>query len=607
MAGKTELIEEIRSRVDLVSLVGEYVSLRRSGRRYVGLCPFHQERTPSFTVNPEGQFFYCFGCKASGDAFEFIMRLEGLDFPAAVKLLAERVGLRWEPQTPGEAAREKRRSALLRLNAMAAEVYRRALWAPRTGAEAREYLARRGVERATAEKFGLGYAPPGPRTLVEVFRRYGLRLEDGVALGLVLPSAEGYLDRFRDRLIFPLVDPRGRVVGFGGRILNEGEPKYLNSPESELFAKRRFLYGFPLAREAIRRSGRVVLVEGYLDAIAAHRAGVDNAVATLGTALSEDHAELLRRFATEVILAYDGDEAGQEATVRGLELLQRHGLQIRVAVLPAGQDPDDLVRWEGGEAFRSLLAAALPLTEFLLQRALAKADLSTPEGRAAAVRACLPALAEVASAAARETYLRQVARWTRVHEDTIAKDLADYVRETRKNRHMMDKERRDSNTNRCDVNLKESSAHPAEKELLRTILKEYSLVARIKEELKPEDFTPGPWRELYNFLGGLSFEGPPAEAELLRRAPEELRPLLRELLVAGDGEDAPPLRPEAFAKCGRRIKAAALRRRLAELEATRIALETAGETGERLLACLREEQTVRQELETYRTELGFGV
>ncbi|MCL6615034.1 MAG: DNA primase, partial [Firmicutes bacterium] len=477
MAAKAEIIEEIRSRIDLVGLVGEYVSLRRSGRRYVGLCPFHQERTPSFTVNPEGQFFYCFGCKASGDAFEFVMRLEGLDFPSAVKLLAERAGVRWEPQTPEEASREKKRADLLRLNALAAEVYRRALSAPRTGARAREYLARRGIEQASAAKFGLGYAPPGPRTLVEVFRRYGARLEDAAALGLVLSSAEGYIDRFRDRLIFPLFDLRGRVIGFGGRTLGEGQPKYLNSPESELFAKRRFLYGLNLAREAMRRSGQAVLVEGYLDAIAAHRAGVENAVATLGTALSEDHAELLRRFANEVILAYDGDEAGQEATVRGLELLHRLGLAVRVAVLPAGQDPDELVRAQGGEALRSLLAAALPLTEFLLQRALARADLTTAEGRAAAVRACLPALAEVASAAAREAYVRQVATRTRVHEDAIEKDLADYLRRTRKGRHIMDNARGDSNNNRCDGRRTESSPNPAEKELLRTVLKEYALLA----------------------------------------------------------------------------------------------------------------------------------
>lgn len=604
MPGKSEVIEEIRARTDLVKLVGDYVPLRKSGRRHVGLCPFHHEASPSFGVNPEGQFFYCFGCKASGDAFEFVMRLEGLDFVAAARLLAERAGVRWEAQTPEEAVRERRRAGLLRLNAMAAEVYRRALSAPCTGAGARAYLAGRGLDPAQINAFGLGYAPPGYRTLVEVFRRYGCRLEDAAEIGLVLPSAKGFIDRFRDRLIFPLVDLRGRVVGFGGRVIDEGQPKYLNSSESELFSKGRFLYGLNLSRDAIRRTGTGVLVEGYFDAITAHLAGVGNVAATLGTSLTEHHADLLRRFAQRVVIAFDGDAAGQSATVRGLEAVRRAGLAVQVAVLPSGQDPDTLIKGEGVASFASAIAAALPLTDFLLGRALSGADLLGPEGRAAAVEACLPVLAEVAAGAARDTYLRQVANRIRVHEDRMATHLAGYLRSRRKEHHIMDNGRKDSNTNRCDAQPQVASPNPAEKELLRAILKEYSLLARIKEELRPEDFAPGCLREIYEKI--LESSGPINVAELLDEISLEARPALLKLLAEMEDETAPPVRVEALPKCVRRVKVGVIRRRLMELEAELESLQGEPSQERRIADCQREQSELHRKLDVYQDHSGFG-
>lgn len=604
MPAKSEIIEEIRARTDLVKLVGEYVPLRRSGRRYVGLCPFHHESSPSFGVNPEGQFYYCFGCKAGGDAFDFIMRLEGLDFPEAASLLAERTGIQWAPQTPEETAREKHRAQLFRLNAMAAEVYRRALAAPRLGHEARLYLQNRGLDPGTASRFKLGYAPPLFHALVDVLRRYGYRLEEAAEIGLVLSSANGYIDRFRDRLVFPLVDPRGRVVGFGARVLRDGQPKYLNSSDSILFNKSRFLYGLNLAHEAMRRSGAAVLVEGYLDAITAHLAGVENVVANLGTALTEYHAEMIKRFVGQVILAYDGDNAGQAATVRGLDVLQRAGLTVRVAILPPGQDPDELIRREGVESFRGLLTVALPLTEFLLHRAVLGLDLSGPEDRAAAVQACLPILAEVASASAREGYIRQVAGRVHVHEDTIAADLADYLRHQRKERHVMDNTSKDSNTNRCGANAEDSKANPAEKEVLRTVLKEYSLMARIREELKAEDFAPGPLRDIYRLM--LAHGGSLDLVELLKEIAGETRQTLLELSAAEDEELAPPVKLDAWPKCVQRIKAAALRRRLFEVEAQRLALQQGDDFEERLTVCLHEELLLKKQLDECQRHSGFG-
>lgn len=604
MAIKNELIEEIRARTDLVKLVGEYVPLRRSGRRYVGLCPFHHEASPSFGVNPEWQIFYCFGCKASGDAFEFIMRLEGLDFINAAKLLAERAGLKWEAQTPEDAAREKHRANLLRLNGIAAEVYRRALAAPRTGLRARSYLERRRLASDSIARFGLGYAPPGLRTLVEIFRRHGCRLEDAAEIGLVLASARGYIDRLRDRIIFPLIDLGNRVVGFGARIIDDGQPKYLNSPDSAVFNKSKFLYGLHLAREAIRRSRTAVLVEGYLDVIAVHQAGITNAVASLGTSLTEHHADLLKRFADEVILAYDGDNAGQEATTRGLNILQKKGLLVKVAVLPPGQDPDDLIRREGVASLQTLIASALPLTEFLLQRAVVQADLTTPEGRAAAVQSCLPVLAAIESAAAREGYVRQVASRIRVHEDIIMSDLVGYLHAQGSARHKMDNTGIISNTNRCRAPAQNQAMNPAEKELLRTVLKEYSILARIKKELRAEDFTPGPLRDIYNHM--LNHPGPHFGGGAAA-LPEETRRIYLELVAAADDDAGPPLRPEALPKLIGRIKAGAIRRRLLELEAERMAIEETGGQEERLNECLRQEYSLRHQLEQYQKEFGLGM
>ncbi|MGE5550783.1 MAG: DNA primase [Bacteroidota bacterium] len=600
MAARAEIIEEIRAKTDLVRLVGEYVPLRKNGRRFVGLCPFHQEKTPSFSVNPEGQFFYCFGCKASGDVFEFVMRLEGLDFLSSARLLAERAGLKWEAHTPEEAEREKRRNGLLRLNAMAAEIYRRALAAPQTGARGRQYLAARGLDSSVLDRFRLGYAPSGPRTLVQVLRRYGCRLEDAAAIGLVIPTAAGYIDRFRDRLIFPLIDLRDRVVGFGGRGLGPGQqPKYLNSPESELFNKGRFLYALHLAREAIRRAGVAIIVEGYFDAIAAQKAGYGNVIATLGTAISETQAELLKRFAPQIVIAYDGDTAGQTATVRGLEIARRAGLEVRVAVMPPGQDPDELLRQQGVESFGSLVAASLPLTEFLLSRALAAVNPVDPESRAAGVKACLPALAEVSSASARDGYIRQVARHLHIHEELVASDLAVYLRNRRKERHIMDNARQDSNTNRCDILTQDSSPNAVEKELLRTILKEYSLIARIREELNAEDFSHGPLRDIFALM--LRQPANFTANDLVEQVSEESRPVLLELLAAAAGEYGPPLRPESLPEYVRRIKVAAIRRELQELQAE---IDSPG-NGDDRATLMRRYMALQHELARHKEDSGF--
>lgn len=372
------LRDEIRERIDIVELVSEYVRLERAGRNFKALCPFHTERTPSFHVSPALNRFHCFGCGASGDVFSFLMRIEGLSFPEALRRLAERAGieLREEPQAP-EATDERER--LRKLLYASNFFYRQCL--QRTPS-AQHYLQERGLSQETVERFELGYAPDGWDHLVRFLQRHQFSMEDAQRAGLVEAGRNGYYDRFRNRILFPIHDSSGRVIAFGGRVIDDGEPKYLNSPETPLFEKRRVLYGWHLARGAILRERTALLVEGYLDLIMLHQYGFAHAVATLGTAFTEEHAHRLRRLVERVYLLFDSDPAGVRASLSAGEILVREGIPAFVVALPEGDDPDSLLRREGADALRSLLARATPLALFgleqVLQRHLREAGVDRP-------------------------------------------------------------------------------------------------------------------------------------------------------------------------------------------------------------------------------------
>jgi DNA primase len=395
-----EVLDEIRARVDLVDLVGAVVPLKRAGERWKGLCPFHQEKTPSFTVNPKQNIFYCFGCHAGGDAFEFLRRHDRLDFPEAVRLLADRAGvpLPGRETSPEAGARD----GLLAVMEWAARRFEAGLWDAPEAARARAYLEGRGIDRDTARAFRLGYAPEGWDHLLSAARADGHPVEALLAAGLVIPrqNAAGHYDRFRGRLIFPIADTLGRVIAFGGRGLAGEEPKYLNSPETPLYQKGQTLYALHRARERMTETRRALLVEGYVDCLMAHQHGFGEAVAVLGTALTPQQLGLLRRYADEAILFFDADRAGQEAARRAEDLLERsadphwwaltrrpgtlarRGLRLRVATLPAGHDPDTFLRAEGREAFEAACRAARPLLLFALDRVFDEEDTASPRGRA---------------------------------------------------------------------------------------------------------------------------------------------------------------------------------------------------------------------------------
>ena len=361
-----ELIEEIRLRNDIVDVVSSYVKLERKGRRYFGLCPFHNEKTPSFSVEPAKQFFYCFGCNKGGTVIQFIMNIEHLDFVEAVKHLAERAGIALpEPEDAGEKEKTYRRKEILNLNKEAARFYFSVL-AGKSGIAAQSYLKKRGLTEKTICQFGLGLAPASWNELSELLLSKGASQELLISSGLSLKSKNGELyDRFRDRIMFPIFDIRGNIIGFGGRVADKTQPKYMNSPDTPVYNKSRELYGLNYARQS--KSKKLLIVEGYMDVISLHQAGIDYAVASLGTALTQAQAWILKKYAEEVIIAYDADSAGQAATLRGLEILERAGCSGKVLLIPDGKDPDEYVRNNGPEKFKNLIGGAISLLDYKIR------------------------------------------------------------------------------------------------------------------------------------------------------------------------------------------------------------------------------------------------
>ena len=387
----SEAIEQLRDRVDLVDLVGRFVTLKRAGRSHKGLCPFHDEKTPSFNVNPDRGTFYCFGCHEGGDAIAFLMKVENLSFPEAARTLARDCGIEIpETDDAGSGVTERLRVA----NELAHSHYCTALAAP--DSPGASYLAQRGLDAPTIARFGIGYAPQRWDFIVQALREHRVAAEDGEKAGLLARrDSGGHYDRLRGRVIFPIRDVRGRVVAFGGRAVDsDQEPKYLNTPESPLFHKRQAFYGFPHALEPIRRAKCAVVVEGYFDLIALYRADVENVVATCGTALTTDHAQALRRRTSHVVLLFDGDKAGQRATERALEILLPEGLRVSVVVLQPGDDPDTCLEREGAEALRARVDGARGALDVVIEWAVAR-GCGTPWEKADAVASVAKLLALV--------------------------------------------------------------------------------------------------------------------------------------------------------------------------------------------------------------------
>ncbi len=585
------IVEEVRERADIVEIVGEYLQLKKKGKDYWANCPFHKEKTPSFHVVPSRGFYKCFGCGESGDVYTFLMKYAGLGFQEAVRKVAERVGIEI-PEVAGPRPSEDPHRVLYEAIAFAAEFYEGRLWEP-AGKKARDYLARRGVADDVARRFRLGYAPDAWQALRDAAARHGIPDDVLIEAGLVKPSDRGDApyDRFRDRLIFPITDPGGRIIAFGGRILGparEGAPKYLNSPETPVYSKGRHLYGIAWSKGAIRREGVALVVEGYMDYVSLAAHGVDNVVAGLGTAMTAEQAALLARYTRQALLLYDSDSAGLRATFRTADALLAARVHPLVVTLPPGEDPDSLVRAGGAKALEPYLDAAVDVLDRKIQILDARGYFESAEGTRKALDGLLPTLRAVVDPALRDIYVARVAERTGVRRETLEAELfaapAERPRTTRRF------ERPDP------PRVVMPAGAAAQRLLLLLLLRDESRIAKAAEALRPEDLTDPTYRAIFEALvrgGGLQGRTPDVLG-LTGPALETLQRLL------GDGEELGDA-DRVFAELVGEIRAQPLFERTDELK------RRLGSPGDEAVAALRELTEVNRRLRELGSELkGMG-
>lgn len=496
------VVDEVRARADLVEIIGEQVSLKRAGKEFRGLCPFHHEKTPSFYVVPAKGFYKCFGCGESGDAFTFLMKRQGLSFQDAVREIAGKVGV----EVPMQEMRgqEEPHRAIYEAIAFAADFYQRQLWEEAAGERARSYLQQRELTREMAERFGLGYALDSWRGLREAAQKHGISDEVLLTAGLIKENEnkekEPY-DRLRDRLIFPIAEMSGKWVGFGGRILGksgEGAPKYLNSPETPIYQKGRMFYGLNWSRNAIRREKSALVVEGYMDYVSLAARGVDNVVAGLGTAMTDEQAQLLARYTKQALLLYDSDTAGLKATFRTGDALLKSGIEPLVVALPEGEDPDSVVRKGGANALSIYLAKAVDVLERKMQILEERHFFEDIEGVRRALDRLLPTLRAAADPALKDIYVDRVAKRTGVRRETLERELTSDgpvrgLTPTRPER----VPQRESRTKRSEIRAREWAS---EKMLLILLLRDPERVEQARAVLKPEQLRDPANQQIYEAL-----------------------------------------------------------------------------------------------------------
>jgi DNA primase len=481
----TNFIEQVRASTDIVDLVSQYVPLKKAGKSFKGLCPFHSEKTPSFNVSPEREIFHCFGCGQGGDAFKFLMLYDKMSFTEAVTQLASQAGISVPSQR--EAGPENQeRTLLLKLHDEAARFFQGSLL---KNPRALSYLEGRGLSRETIEKAGLGYAADAWSSLLEHLTRKGAKPELVARAGLAAPRSEGrgFYDRFRSRITIPIRNESGRVVAFGGRLLGPGEPKYLNSPESPIYNKSRVLYGFESAKTGIRKIGTAILMEGYLDCIQAYQAGVANAVACCGTSLTSGHARLIRRYTDRIVVNFDPDAAGEAATARSIDVLIEEGFQVSVLSLPPGQDPDDFIRKEGGAAYRQRVDGAGSFMDYLIEHSAKKSDVATPRGKVDFLNGVLPTLARIPNQVERVAYVSRLAERAEISDSTVVEELRRQV--LARVHRVSFAERNAQNSHDPLISGLAGSVRPAERDLIRWLFQSPEDAPALLDELEEEDLS----------------------------------------------------------------------------------------------------------------------
>lgn len=492
-----EFIEQVRAGNPIVDVVGSYVPLTRKQNNYWACCPFHEEKTPSFSVSPDKEFFYCFGCHAGGDVFQFVQKIENISFPESVEKLAQRIGLEIPKAdlSPAEREREEERQRLYEICDLAADYFHNCLTKTRMGAVGIEYFKKRGLSAQTIVDFKLGFAPPQWDRLYRDFRERGYREKDLIKSGLCLTKNGKTYDRFRGRCMFPIRDDKGRVVAFGGRIVEEGEPKYLNSPESPIFHKGDLLFAMERARKEIRRTKQAVLVEGYMDVVGVHNLGVTNVIASLGTAFTQRQAQLLRRICDVAIVAYDMDRAGREATRRAIAIARESGLKLRIATLPDGKDPDEYIKQHGAKAWEDVIAMAQNVLDYRLDEIIASHDATTADGKNMIVQEFIPEIMQTDNAITIDSYLRRLATRLRMNENIVRSEAQKIAKTQAKNVYIAPVGNHAEATDAPRV-----TADPAEDDAMHLLFSGSAQRRELLDQLTTEDFTDPLWKNIFAFL-----------------------------------------------------------------------------------------------------------
>ncbi|HHV63542.1 MAG TPA: DNA primase [Peptococcaceae bacterium] len=502
-----DLIEEVRRQADIVEIISEHVVLKRSGKNYLGLCPFHSEKTPSFNVNPDKQMFYCFGCQTGGNVFSFLMKIQNLTFLEAVKAVAARTGIALPERelSPLERKKEQERKRFREIHEWAAAYFTNALLNSPEGRTGLEYLKKRNVSRETIELFRLGYAPDKWDGLLAEMTRKGVTLEELVKFGLVVQKvnqqdgSKSYYDRFRGRIIFTILDLHSSPIAFGGRVLDDSLPKYLNSPETAFFHKGSNLYGLHYAYRGMREAGYALLLEGYMDTIAVYQAGFTNVVASLGTALTRDQARVIKRYCQKVIIGYDTDAAGVQATIRAGEILLEEGFQVKVLQLGSAKDPDEFLKKHTPEEFRQQLDKSVTFIEYKYKTLAAKSPPKTIPDKAELVRKLAPDILKIASAVEREGYERYLSLELGLTLEAVQHEIASFTKDSQEN-----KREPENFSQKQDISVKKRNTirgmtfdylrdsyvplgvFRAEQIILRLVLEDPSLKAKVRANLEEE-------------------------------------------------------------------------------------------------------------------------
>ncbi len=491
-----EILDEIRNRVDIVTLVSEYVTLKKSGKGYKGLCPFHQEKTPSFMVDGQRQIFHCFGCGEGGNIFTFVMKIEKLTFPETVKLLANKAGVQLPVYEKQNNKSIQDKELIFRLNRIAAEFYHKNLFLPQ-GEKALNYLLKRNFNEEIIKRFQLGYAFPGFEHLVHFLLSKKTALADIFKAGLGFKSTTTGkpIDYFRDRIIFPIINLQGKIIAFGGRVLDDKLPKYINSPETLVYNKAKNLYGLFQAKQSIRQKNQVIVMEGYTDVLIAHQFGFENTVAPLGTALTSQQIGLLKRFADEVLIAFDSDTAGKNATLRSLSIVKEAGLTVRIVYLPPDSDPADILLQKGKKFFNNLIENALPLIDYKLKILKQQYNPASSEGKINIIKELFPDLNNISSDIELRSEVKKIAERLGLTEESILLDLNQYKKGNKKLSNIL-------------IHFPVESTHiNAEKILIGTMLQRRDAIERIVSDLRVEDFTVPEHREIFSIIINLFNSG----------------------------------------------------------------------------------------------------